>query len=294
MSTNKRLIGLVIFLAGVLGGLLVAVALIGGGPGTSSTATPSPTALASPSATAGATETPSLPPSASPSSSSSSSPSVSASPVVSPGTPASITITQLKLDASEDPAGLDRVVTFQSQGSGVITAKYTSLSPMGTTEACLIAGSRTLGCRSAAYGTLSATTTDPTADFKVTLRGVGIFAPTVEITITFPAAAPTVTITNARFDGTAFPDTNGIRAVVTPRADGAVHLVAQWGGHPFMYQIDLIEQGGPGSQTVASQGTSTNVDTTLPISGTDPWKLVLQNTQTGFGVTGLTASISWP
>jgi hypothetical protein len=37
-----------------------------------------------------------------------------------------------------------------------------------------------------------------------------------------------VTIDHARFDGTAFPDTNGIDATITPRADGGARVVATW------------------------------------------------------------------
>ncbi len=298
MSNNKRLLGLVLLLAGVLGGLLVVTALIGGGPTTPATGTQSPTAFASPSATTGAAETSPPPSSASPSASTSAAPSASAAPTTSPttppGPPATVTFTQLKLDAKDDPAGQDRVITFQSRGAGAITAKYTSLSPQGTIQACLIAGTKTLSCQSAASGTLTAATTSATVAFKVTLRGAGAFTPTAEIAITFPSATPTVTITNARFDGTAFPDTNGIQVLVNPRADGVVHLVAQWGGHPFLYEVDLMEQGGSGAHTLANQGPSTNVDTTLPVSGRNPWKLLLQNIQMGFGTTELTAAVSWP
>lgn len=294
MTTNRRLVGLVLFLGAVLIGLLVATALIGNSPAGSQPATQTPSAVASPSSTTGPTETPSASPTIPPTASISPLPTESATPIAPPGPQAAITFTQLKLDAKANPAGQDRVITFQTQGSGTIAVKFSLLSPRGTSQVCLISGSTTVGCRSAASGTLTATTTAAVGAFGITLRGVGTFTPTVEIAVTFPAATPTVTIANARFDGTAFPETNGIQALVTPRADGAVHVVAQWGGHPFLYEIDLIEQGGPGMETLADRGPSTNTDAALPVTGTNPWKLVLQNIQTGFGTTTLNATINWP
>jgi hypothetical protein len=52
----------------------------------------------------------------------------------------------------------------------------------------------------------------------------------VEVAITFPASTPSVTVANARFGGTMHPEMTGIRAIVQPRADGNVHLFADWGG----------------------------------------------------------------
>ena len=305
MSNQQRVIlGIVFAIAAVLSGALIA-ALTAGGPASPTASpianvSPSTGAAVSPSAEPGsaspssapASETPGVSPSTTPSRSPSASPS--ASPTTAPLRPATITFTQLKLDAKNDPAGLDRIITFQSQGPGTITAKLTSLSPQGTTRMCLSAGTTLLGCRSAASGTLTAKTTSPKVNFTLTMRGVAIDTPTVQMVLTFPATTPSAKIANARFDGTAFPDYNGLQALVTPRTDGNVRLVADWGGHPFLYEIDLREQGGTGSQTLANQGPAPRVDVPLPVSGTNKWKLVLQNSETGFGVTNLTATVSWP
>ena len=294
-NPQKIALGIVFAIAALASGALAA-ALIGNGPGSPASPAPSPVANVSPST--GASASPSGAASASPSPSTAASASPSASPTGSPTTPplapATITFTQLKLDAKSDPAGLDRVITFQSQGPGTITAKLTSLSPMGTTRMCLSAGTKALGCRSAASGTLKATTTAPKVNFKLTLRGVAIDTPTIEVTITFPATTPSAKISNARFDGTAYPEYNGIQALVSQRADGSVRLLADWGGHPFLYEVDLFEQGGTGNQSLANQGPAPRVDVSLPVTGTNQWKLLLQNAEAGFGVTGLTATISWP
>ncbi len=112
--------------------------------------------------------------------------------------------------------------------------------------------------------------------------------------VTFQALAPSVKIANARFDGTAFPDTNGIQVRFTARSDGDAHLVAAWGGHPFIYEVDLFDEtNGSGDLTLAGQGPSTNVDQSVPVAP-GVWRLVLQNAEVGFGTTGLTATVSWP
>jgi hypothetical protein len=130
--------------------------------------------------------------------------------------------------------------------------------------------------------------------FTLTVRGAAAGTPIVAVKVGFPAVHPAATITNARFDGTSNPDFNGVQVVVQPRADGTVKLVASWGGHPLGYEIDLIEQGGTGLQTLANQGPSTGVTQTLAVTKTNGWMVVLQNIEAGFGVTPLTATVSWP
>ena len=141
---------------------------------------------------------------------------------------------------------------------------------------------------------LSAVAPDGGGDFVLTLRGEGVEAPIVDVTITFPATAPAVIIAGARFDGTLYPETNGLVATVTPRRNGDLTLAADWGGHPFLYEVGLREQGGPGSVVLADQGPATRMAETLPITAPNPWKLVLENTEEGFGPTELDATIAWP
>ena len=70
--------------------------------------------------------------------------------------------------------------------------------------------------------------------------------------------------------------------------------MADWGGHPFLYEVDLFDEGaGSGNATLANQGPSTKVDQALPVTPGN-WRLVLQNIEAGFGTTDLTATISWP
>ena len=221
------------------------------------------------------------------------SPSAAGSASPAPAPAATATFLSLMLDAADNPDGADRVITWAS-ATGSVKAQISSVTPMGDLEMCLSTPDKELGCRTAGNGTLSAKTTKSRETFILTLRGEGTAQPVVDVTLTFQARKPKVSIENARFDGTAYPDTNGIQALFTPRANGKVAVVAEWGGHPLTYEIDLIEQGGSGNLTYAPEQGSIGTDVDFAVTAPNPWKLVLQNTESGFGVTPMNASISWP
>ena len=105
---------------------------------------------------------------------------------------------------------------------------------------------------------------------------------------------PAVIVAGARFDGTLYPETNGISATVTPRRNGDVTLAADWGGHPFLYEVELREQGGPGSVVLDDQGPGTRMAETLPITAPNAWQLGLRNAGEGLGPTEMDATIAWP
>ncbi len=294
-QTWRVVAALLAVILAVLGGATIAF-VIAPGPG----ASPTPllpsfgVGSGSPSAVAGASA--SLP--AEPSASSSQAPTASPPPTPAP-TPvpiAQVTITELKLDPrSPQGAGGPRFVAFTSDGPGTITAQLKAISPMGTTHMCLRAGSKDIKCGDDANMTIKATTTSPHVAWRVSLQGNGIATPTVELTVTFPAGSPSIKITHARFDGTGYPDTNGVQAIFVPRADGNARIVATWGGHPFTYEIDAVNQStGTGNTTLANQGPSTNTNKTVPVTARQTWKVVLENSDAGFGKTDMTYTLSWP
>lgn len=297
MTTPQRLAVALGFLVAVVGGGALAVLLFGGGddPGSS------PSVAAIPTPTVAATVPPSLETTPSPPASPEPSPTPASTieptptPTVAPGRNTVVVVTALKLDAKDDPDGLNRRLTFRSQGTGTINVAIRTISPQGTTVLCLSRDGDRVGCRTTAVGTITATTAARSADFVVTLRGDGMFTPVVEVTITFPARTPSITIANARFDGTLYPETNGLQVLVAPREAGEVTVDAEWGGKPFSYEIDLFEQGGSNTSLVlADQGPATGGTASLPVTPGNPWKLLLQNINEGFGVTLLDATISWP
>jgi hypothetical protein len=299
-QTLRRLIGamatlLVVVLAA---GVLVTLSRGGSGgtapspPGSSfavASAGPSPAATASgaptsPSQTATAAATPTA--------SASGAPSGSPPPVPL----ATLTFLGMKLDPSGPPDSLPRIITFSTDGAGTISAKLATSSGAtpAKTHMCLQIGTKLLGCNDITSGTFTGTTKQAHATWQVTVQGTASATPTVDLTLTFQSLAPSVKIEHARFDGTDFPDTNGIQARFTVRGPGDAHLVADWGGHPFGYEIDLFDEtSGTGDSTLANQGPSTNVDQTLPVT-VGAWRLVLQNIENGFGITDLTATIGWP
>lgn len=296
MTTPQRLAVALVFVIAVVGGGALALVLLGGG-GDGTGASPSPSLAEVVTEPPGPTGTPSEVPSASslPSPTIAPTETPSPTPTVAPGRNTVVVLTALKLDAKDDPDGLNRKLSFRSQGTGTVNVALRTISPVGTAVLCLSRDGKRVGCKTTAVGTITATTTTRNADFIVTLRGDGIFAPVVEVTITFPARNPSITITNARFDGTQFPDTNGLQVFVAPREAGEVTLDATWGGHPFSYEIDLLEQGGSNTSIVlADQGPSIGAQASIPVTPGNPWKLLLQNINDGFGVTGLDATISWP
>jgi hypothetical protein len=300
MTSQQRLLTGAVLVVVLIGGGVLAMGILGGGGGAAATPSPAAVASASPTAAPPVTAPPTASPSATiePSASAEPSPSVAPSatpgPTSAPGKPATIVLSGLKLDAKDDPNGKDRSIGFRTDGTGDVTATVSAVSPQGNAVMCLAAGGGSPDCNATGGGKLSATAPAGGGDFVLTLRGEGTETPVVDVTITFPATDPAVLISGARFDGTGYPETNGITAIVTPRSKGDVTLAADWGGHPFLYAVDLHEQGGPGSQVLADQGPATRMSATLPVTAANPWKLVLRNTEQGFGPTDLDATIAWP
>jgi len=300
-QTLRRVVGVMGTLFVVVLGATVVLMLSRGGSGGSGVASAAPSGSPSGSGAGLASQGASLPivPSAiasvEPSITSSSSPSPIASASAIPLPAAMLTFVGLKLDAEDDPGGADRVITFTSDGAGKMSVKLVSQTPQGTTHMCFRAGTKELGCKDWAKGTFNGTTTQAHTNWRVTVRGSGIATPVVDVTLTYQAVAPKVKIENARFNGTAEPELNGIQFRFVPRAAGDAHLVATWGGHPFTYEIDTFnETTGEGGPSYPNQGPSTNVDLTTPVTATDTWRLILRNADAGFGTTDLTATISWP
>ncbi len=285
----QRLVLVLAFIFAVLLGVLVATNLFGNGGSATPTTSPSR------SAAAASTAPSSAPASGAPSASASASPSASPSPTPSPtpGPTAAITFVQLGLDATTDANGTTRAISLTAQ-PGTVTVDLKTESG-GNSEVCLLADGNQLACHTGVTSTLSGVNTKATSNFQVTLRGASSATPVVDVTITFPATKPKVTIRNARFDGTDAPATNGLQVVATPRAKGSYHIAADWGGHPFLYELDLIEQGGgPGLKTVKPATGTTKLSQSFAVVPPHAWMLVLRNTEAGFGATSLIATFTWP
>ena len=299
MTNKERLLIVAVFVIALVGGGILAMGVLGGGgdggaspdpdAAASGSASPAPESAA-PSVTAPPVESPSA--SAAPSATPGSTATPGSSAV--PGEPATIVLDGLKLDAKEDPDGKDRSVGLRTDGTGDVTATVSVVSPPANVVMCLGADGGQPDCITTTDGKLTAAAPAGGGDFVLTLRGEGVEAPVVDVTITFPATAPAVIIAGARFDGTLYPETNGITATVTPRRNGDVTLSADWGGHPFLYEVELREQGGPGTVVLADQGPATRMAETWPITPPNRWTVALRNAEDGFGPTEMDATIAWP
>ncbi len=138
-----------------------------------------------------------------------------------------------------------------------------------------------------AQGTVTGKTTQAKTNWRVTLIGTNeVELPLVNVGVTFAANAPKVKIgaRPVRWDRPRGDRRDQVQFV--PRAAGDVRLVASWGGHPFTYEVDTFNDttGAPGP-AYPNQGPSTNVDLSSPVTANDTWRLVLKNTEAGFGAT---------
>lgn len=292
-----------IVLAVVLVGL-VGVIFVTGLPGGTTGSTPAPSAASAAPSTGAASGSPavSAEPSVSPSATGSTAPSASAStgPSASPTAQptaafAQITFTDFRLDANADPDGKARTLTFKTDGPGTVTAKLTAKSPQGTARFCLRVGASAPLCRNWSSGTLKGTTSAKgQTTFVVTLRGVGIATPTVDLALTFRSRTPSVTVTNARFDGTASDAKgyNGLNGRAKIRSGGEISVRADWGGKPFDYTYALVDLAEPSAGGVFP-GNGTGIDRTDPATPTHNYGFSLVNAEAGFGRTRMTMIVAW-
>ena len=206
-----------------------------------------------------------------------------------------VTFTDFRLDARSAPDDQARTFTFKADGPGKVTAKLTTRSPQGTTRICLKVGSGSALCRNWTTGTLTGTTTSANqTTFQVTLVGVGIATPSVDLALTFRAKDPSVALTNGRFDGTAADATgyNGISGKVKVRSGGTLSIKADWGAKPFNYTYTLVDLTAPSpGGTYSDNGTG--VERTDPAAPGHQFGFSLSNDETGFGRTPLTMTIAW-
>jgi hypothetical protein len=242
----------------------------------------SPSAPASPSEAA----------SASPTDSPSASPSASASGTANAGV-AQVTFSGFKLDAMDDPAGKARTFTFKTDGSGNVQAKLARKSPQGTTRFCLKVGATKPLCRNWSSGTLTGTTSATgQTTFVVTLIGVNIATPTVDLSLSFRARMPSVTLTNGRFDGTGSGGYNGQSGKVKVRSLGTITVKTSWGTEPTDYSWSYVDLTDP-SNTGVFPGNGTEIDRTDTVAPSRSYGFSLVNAAADTGPVPMTMTLAW-
>ena len=292
--TDERWRSIAIVLAIVLA-LLVVLVLVTSGPAGPSNPTARPSASASASSALGSPSASSVA-SASPSAAESPSASTSANPSATPSTPnagvAQVTFSGFKLDAASDPDGKARTFTFKTDGAGNVHAKLATRSPQGTTKFCLKVGATAPLCRNWRSGDLTGTTSAKgQTTFVVTLIGVGIATPTVDVSLSFRAAKPSVTLTNGRFDGTTADGYNGLAGKVKVRSVGTITVNATWAeatDYQWSY-VDLTDA----TNTGVFPGNGTGIDRTDTVAPSRSYAFSLVNSSAGTGRVPLTMTLAW-
>ena len=292
MNDRWRAIAIVLaVILALLGGLSAAIVL-NEGPGPTPLPSPTTAAGASASPSAGASNLASI----APPTPTGSAPAASPTAVPSPTPQANLTTivyTAMKLNAQTGPnAGAIRTFSFVTEGPGTVVAATKSTTPSGRAILCLKPAGGTAICRTSSAATLTGTTTRAKTNWLVTASGSGVDAPTLDLTLTFGTAHPSVTLTNGRFDGAAFPY-NGVTFKLTARTAGSITVKADWGGHPFTYAL-LVEPASTPAHGIPPSGNSTNATATFPALAATAYNGTLVNQDDGFGTTGLTMTVSWP
>jgi hypothetical protein len=154
-------------------------------------------------------------------------------PKLGPSSPATITFTGLALDAANDKSGTVRTFTFISDGPGPVTYAVTNTSAGGSTKMCAKVDAGAFGCKVLALPNFLKGAADADHNtWTVTLVGYGNSHPTVDVTFTWPAVTPKITLNHGRFQGSSSPNVaealNGFSATFKPRAAGPLNVQASW------------------------------------------------------------------
>jgi hypothetical protein len=154
-------------------------------------------------------------------------------PKLGPSAPATITFSGLALDAANDKSGTVRTFTFISDGPGPVTYAVTKTSAGGSTKMCAKVDAGAFGCKVLALPNFLKGAADADHNtWTVTLVGYGNSHPTVDVTFTWPAVTPKITLNHGRFQGSSSPNVaealNGFSATFKPRAAGPLNVQASW------------------------------------------------------------------
>ncbi|MFI5262675.1 MAG: hypothetical protein ACHQZR_09005, partial [Candidatus Limnocylindrales bacterium] len=201
---------------------------------------------------------------------------------------ASIQFISLQLDSPLASSAAARTIAFGSTGPGdiIVTAKV--VTPSTTASICLKAGTQAPTCRKGS-GTISfkGHASGATGAWTVTAIGDAASAPDVDLTITWPAKTPRLTLTNFRLDGAGEGTLNGFTAVLTARGNGNLTTVLRATGGTPKWDV-LVQQSGDGSHDYSKAVVSS------PISKGHQYRVTVQNTATaGSKPITLSGTLAW-
>lgn len=272
--------------------------------GGTSGASPTPTLVAGASATPtlpGSGET-TQPPTATPTElpSATSSPSPSQTPIPTSPT-ATIQFSSLQLDSPAAAGGKSRTIAFGSDGPGDIAVTAKVITTSSTASVCLRAGTQAPTCKNGT-GTISfkGHASGATGSWTVTALGVATSAPSIDLTITWPAKTPKLTLTNFRFDGTGGAGLiNGFTVVLKARGNGNVGVnMDTKSGHNWSWDVLVQDQTAGTSKDHPAPSGAPKFNVTSPLLKNHQYRITVQNESTNLGLpTGtpipLSGTLSW-
>jgi hypothetical protein len=150
---------------------------------------------------------------------------------------AQITFNNLQLDATNDPLGKARTFTFITDGKpGVnvpIGISFTTVSPAKAQSKICAYSDGSGSCVSGTHYTFTKAAANSLHEvWSVTMMGVGSNTPVVNLTLSWPSAAPRVQLTHGRLQGSSSPgvsaNLNGFTATFTPKVAGTLGVSASW------------------------------------------------------------------
>jgi len=224
-------------------------------------------------------------------------------PKLGPSAPATITFTGLALDAANDKSGTARTFTFISDGPGPVTYAVTKTSAGGSTKMCAKVDAGTFGCKVGGLPNFLKGAADAEHNtWTVTLVGYGNSHPTVDVTFTWPAVTPKITLNHGRFQGSSSPNVaealNGFSATFKPRAAGPLNVQASWTTITTDVEMTLSDVTTPPAVTVDHRQYSAvayvNPAYNYNVDPTKTYLLKLMNTSADSQRPDLTAQITFP
>ena len=232
-------------------------------------------------------------------------PSPTASPSPRPSSPtqssatATVTFNELTLDSSTDTTAKLRTFTFSSDGPGVVSIQVVSSTMVSSTRLCLAVDSAAQQCRAGVTPSFAdEVTATAHSTWTVTLASADEGTPTVDLTLSWPAAHPTVTATNGRFQGSPNPDAlRSFTATFRTRAAGQMSLEAAWTPGAANATLTLTKEPSSGASvnTVKYAGVMSVAPAySHSVDAASTYRLTLMNDSANNGRTGLTATIAFP
>lgn len=212
---------------------------------------------------------------------------------------ATITLRQLLLDSSTDPAGRPRSISFVSDGPGTVSAEIVQSSPLDSTRLCVAADGAEPECMTGATPGLTLGTAAAQSRWTVTLASPNESSPTVDVAITWHTAHPSVALSDFPFQGYPNPDSaRTLKADFTTRVVGTLSVAAAWSRTSVDASLTLADVSGanpvPLGTAAYSRKMSMSPTYTHPLAAGRTYEMTLYNNGRDTGRTLLTATIAFP